>query len=1182
MKKRTLLSGLFCALGCIAAFAQSFRNLTAREVRIDDALPVVSQTFAIDNANGSYYVSLDYPEYIDMTASDIKRIEKLTCEKLPPTPHIDINIGVERKKASLTASFVPIVFKDGRWKKIVSFKLTLHTAAMSKAKAATASAQERYASHSVLGQGRWAKIRVAESGIHELTAAVARKAGFNDLSRVRIYGYGGALQPEMLTDNYLRSTDDLKEVASCMSGGKRLFYAQGPISWTSNGRTRNPYSDYGYYFLTESDTAVDLTSEADFMEKHCPIDNNALYERDDFAWYHGGRNLYDSQLFGNGISRDYSLKLKKTPTTGKLTVVLSADKATTATVKLNGETLGSVSIASGGGYDYAKTSTKTFNITTESEQNTVSIQQTGDGNMRLDYIALQGDAAADKPDLATATVPAAEFDCMISNQDLHADAGIDMVIVVPQSQKWTSEAERLKDMHERRDGMRVKIVAEDQLWNEFSSGTPDATALRRYMKMLYDRASTEADMPKHLLLFGDGAWDNRMLTTEWKGENRNDFLLCFESENSLSAVSCFVTDDFYTMLDDEEQLSVGTQYTGKPDVAVGRLTARTAQEAKTMVDKIINYTENGEPGTWRNTLVFMGDDGNKNIHMQDADDAAEAVRALAPAMDIKKVIWDAYKLERSSTGNSYPDVTKLLRQQMQKGALLMNYSGHGRADCLSHEYVLRLVDFKSIKTSRLPVWITASCDIMPFDGQEENIGETAMSYGEGGAIAFFGTTRTVYADRNRYINQATLKHLFTKDEANSMPTLGEAIRKAKVELASTYTAETGSALQDLTVNKLQYVLLGDPALKLPCPNMAAEVDSINGQAISAGNTTTLKAGETVRISGRIKDNNATATDFNGQINATVKGAKETITCRMNNTTADGTDWAFKYVDRTSVLFRGNDSIRNGLFNIEFVVPKDIVYSENTGQILLYGMDANGRQANGEYEGIAFNGTALDRSDAIGPSIYCYLNSSAFVNGDMVNHSPYFIAELNDESGINATGTGIGHDLQLTIDDDPNKSYTLNDYFTFDFGSYQSGMVGFQIPELSEGDHHLTFRAWDIYNNSSTASLNFTVGGNATPKVLDIVCTKNPASTSTSFRIIHDRIGCDMDVTIDIYDMAGRKIWSKQQNETPASNTISIDWDLNSAGGSRIGNGIYLYRVKMSNSEGVFTSNAKKLIILSNK
>ena len=415
-----------------------------------------------------------------------------------------------------------------------------------------------------------------------------------------------------------------------------------------------------------------------------------------------------------------------------------------------------------------------------------------------------------------------------------------------------------------------------------------------------------------------------------------------------------------------------------------------------------------------------------------------------------------------------------------------------------------------------------------------------------------------------------------------MPTLGEAIRKAKVELASTYTAETGSALQDLTVNKLQYVLLGDPALKLPCPNMAAEVDSINGQAISAGNTTTLKAGETVRISGRIKDNNATATDFNGQINATVKGAEETITCRMNNTTADGTDWAFKYVDRTSVLFRGNDSIRNGLFNIEFVVPKDIVYSENTGQILLYGMDANGRQANGEYEGIAFNGTALDRSDAIGPSIYCYLNSSAFVNGDMVNHSPYFIAELNDESGINATGTGIGHDLQLTIDDDPNKSYTLNDYFTFDFGSYQSGMVGFQIPELSEGDHHLTFRAWDIYNNSSTASLNFTVGGNATPKVLDIVCTKNPASTSTSFRIIHDRIGCDMDVTIDIYDMAGRKIWSKQQNETPASNTITIDWDLNSAGGSRIGNGFYLYRVKMSNSEGVFTSNAKKLIILSNK
>ena len=1186
MIHRTVLAIIICALGCTPSFAQNFRNLTAQEVRIDDALPVVSQTFAIDDANESYYVSLDYPEYIDMTDSDILRLQKLTSQKLPESPHIDIHIGVEKKKASLTASFVPIVYKDGRWKKIVSFKLTLHSTASTRGKtrASTDETASRYAAHSMLSQGRWAKIRVSASGIHELTEAVVRKAGFTSLSRIRIYGYGGELQPETLTDEYLRNTDDLKEVETCTAGGRRFFHAQGPVSWTTAGRTRNPYSDYGYYFITESDTEATTMSEEDFMAKYYPAANdmNVLYEKDDYAWYNGGRNLYDSQLFGNGVSHEYTLKLKSGQTTGKVIIALSADKALSAAISINGYEAGSITTTACGSYDYAKTATKVFNYNSLTEQNTVKITQNGEGNMRLDYIAIMAKEAGAKPNLTTDAMPAAEYDGSVGQQDLHADSAIDMVIVIPPSQKWLAEAQRLKDLHERHDSLRIKIVAEDLLWNEFSSGTPDATALRRYMKMLYDRAETEADMPKYLLLFGDGAYDNRMLSSEWKSANRNDFLLCFESENSTSAVNSFVTDDFYAMLDDNEALSSGSQYTGKPDVAVGRLTARTAGEAKILVDKIVAYMENNESGVWRNTLVFMGDDGNSNTHMQDADDAAETVRALAPGMDIKKVMWDAYKIEKSSTGNSYPEVTKLLKQYIQNGALLMNYSGHGRADCISHEYILKLEDFRSIKTNHLPMWVTASCDIMPFDGQEDNIGEASMSYAEGGSIAFFGTTRTVYADRNRYINHTTLKYLFTRDEAKRLPTIGEAIRRTKVELASTFETGGEDKMQDLTVNKLQYVLLGDPALRLPSPDMTALVDSVNGQPATSEQLTTLKAGEKVKISGRIANNGNTSADFNGLLTATVKGAEEQITCRMNNTSSDGTDWAFQYVDRTSVLFRGSDSIRSGRFSIEFVVPKDIVYSEDRGQILLYASDGGSRQANGEYTGIAFNGTAIDDSDDIGPSIYCYLNSTSFMNGDAVNATPYFMAEITDESGINSSGTGIGHDLQLTIDYDSNKSYTLNDYFTFDFGSYRSGTVGFQLPQLEEGDHTLTFRAWDIYNNSSTASINFKVDKTATPKLLEIQSTVNPASTSTSFRVTHDRVGSNIELAIEIYDMAGRKLCTKQQRETPSTNTITVDWDLTTPGGSRIGNGLYLYRAKITTEEGVFTSKAKKLIILSNK
>lgn len=1178
MSLRLTIATLLSAL-CLVANAQTFRNLTADEVRIDDALPVVSQQFDIDDANGTYSVSLDYPEYIDMTQNDILRLRKITDETLPATPHIDTHIGVERRKATLTASFIPIIYKEGRWRKIVSFRLTLHKASRAKTRSGdTEGGQERYAAHSVLSQGKWAKIRVGKSGIHELTAEVVRKAGFSDIGKVRIYGYGGALQPEVLTDEYLRATDDLKELPTCNVNGHRLFHAQGTVTWNNGARVRNPYSDYAYYFITEGDSTAETISAEEFVASFHPAaeDTNSLYEVDDYAWYHGGRNLFDATEFGNGVTRSFQLSMA-TATTGKgtLTVALSANKALSATVTLNGEEMGTMATSNGTEYDYAKTVTRTFAVSNLTAYNTISIKQNGEGELHLDHISLTSDDLPAEPDLGSTTFPQAEYDSRIEPQDLHADESIDMVIVIPRSRKWEGEAERLRQLHEGNDGLKVRIVAEDELWNEFSSGTPDATALRRYMKMLYDKAATEAELPHYLLLFGDGAWDNRMLSAEWRGENRDDFLLCFESENSTSAVESFVTDDFYAMLDDGERLSTGTQYTGKPDVAVGRLTARTAAEAKTLVDKIVSYTTGNETGTWRNTLVFMGDDGNGNTHMEDADNAAETVKALMPQMDIKKVMWDAYKMEKTSTGNTYPEITKLLRQQMQSGALLMDYCGHGRADCLSHEYVLKLEDFNSISTKRLPMWITASCDIMPFDGQEDNIGETAMSYANGGAIAFFGTTRTVYADRNSYINRATLRYLFTRDADGTTPTIGEAVRRAKVELASAYTPSVGGTLQDLTVNKLQYVLLGDPALRLQMPTLTAVVDSINGTRADDDTIVRLRAGEKVTISGH------TEAGFNGMLTATVKGAEETITCRENNQTSDGTDWAFKYIDRPSVFFRGTDSIRAGRFSFEFIVPKDIVYSDNLGQILLYAADNSGRQANGTYDGIAFNGSALDGGDNVGPSIYCYLNSSSFTNGDVVNASPYFMAEIVDESGINATGTGIGHDLQLTIDGDMAKTYTLNDYFSFDFGSYQSGTVGFQIPTLDEGSHTLTFRAWDIYNNSSTSTLNFVVG-NSAPKLFEVESTTNPASTSTSFRIIHDRIGSAMDITIDIYDMAGRKLWSKRQHETPSSNTITVDWDLSTAGDSRIGTGVYLYRVKMETTEGEFSARTKKLVILSNK
>ena len=401
----------------------------------------------------------------------------------------------------------------------------------------TAKAQGRYAEHSVLREGNWAKISVAESGFYELTDALIKKAGFSDASHVKIYGYGGALQPERLTGDYLTATDDLKELPTCTMNGKRVFYGVGPVNWynkESLARTRNPYADYGYYFLTESEDEPLTTDSATLVGQHYPAnhDYHQLYEVDNYAWYHGGRNLFDKTLYTIGTPQTY--KLKATGSTGRIGIALTADADYEATISVNDSVIATISKKiTLDSYTKADEQLWQYDLQNLKAENTISITQTAGGNLRLDYIDLQ------HAEPAPITIDEPTYVYRITNQDHHADAATDMVIIIPTSQHLLAQAERLKAHHEQHDGLRVTIVPADELYNEFSSGTPDATAYRRYLKMLYDRATTPNDKPRYLLLFGDGAWDNRMLTSEWSGYNTDDYLLCYESENSFSQVSCY-------------------------------------------------------------------------------------------------------------------------------------------------------------------------------------------------------------------------------------------------------------------------------------------------------------------------------------------------------------------------------------------------------------------------------------------------------------------------------------------------------------------------------------------------------------------------------------------------------------------------------------------------------------------
>ena len=684
------------------------------------------------------------------------------------------------------------------------------------------------------------------------------------------------------------------------------------------------------------------------------------------------------------------------------------------------------------------------------------------------------------------------------------------------------------------------------------------------MKMLYDRAATDEDMPRYLLLFGDGAWDNRMLCDEWKGNDPDDFLLCFESENSFSHVNCYVSDDFFCLLDDEEMIqeSVGSSasYKGKPDVAVGRFPARTLEQAQVLVDKTLSYAANENAGAWQNVVCMMGDDGNSNSHMITADRVATLIEDSYPAYQVKKIYWDAYQRTSSATGYTYPEVTRQIKQQMTDGALIMNYSGHGAPYAFSHELVMKLADFEASATSHLPLWLTASCDIMPFDGQEDNIGETVMLSQRGGGVAFFGTTRTVYASYNESMNLAFTNHVLTPGN-----TIGEAVRLAKCELVCTG--------RDTSPNKLQFTLLGDPALALACPQATVVVDSINGQPV--GSDITLGAGSIATVTGHIVRQGQKATDFQGVVTATVRDAEETIVCKLNDTSSQGADVAFVYSDRTKTLYQGSDSVSRGVFHFTFAVPKDISYTDGSGLMTLYAVSNDHTEtAHGQTDGFFLSGSEVAVNDSIGPSIFCYLNSRSFSNGDKVNTTPYFYAELYDESGINASGSSIGHDLELVIDGELSWTYNLNDYFTFDFGDYRSGKVGFRIPELPQGSHNLLFRAWDVLNNSSVSRLSFQVTDDVSAGDVNVICTKNPAWDQTTFIITQGMEGSDMDMLMEVFDLSGRQLYKRELKGAATDGAYVLNWDLSLSGGSLLRTGVYLCRFTVGGS-----SKTVKLIVL---
>ena len=758
----------------------------------------------------------------------------------------------------------------------------------------------------------------------------------------------------------------------------------------------------------------------------------------------------------------------------------------------------------------------------------------------------------------------------VPNQNLHAIGQADMVIIVPSNGKFLPAAERLADAHRSMDGLAVEVVTAQQVYNEFSSGTPDVTAYRRLMKMLYDRAEDETDAPKYLLLFGDGWYDNRLIT--FQGRKQDDYLLCYESQNSVDAIYSYVLEDYMGYLDDGE----GSDHLrDKVDLGIGRIPAQSVADANAVVDKIIAYMQNKDAGEWQNRILLLADDGDDsmpNQHMKDADAVAAVFEQQYPSYIVNRIYWDDYPIEVSATGKRYPAVTKDIYNALAKGALMVNYSGHGSSNLLSHEMVWKASDMAAVKSPRMPLWVTASCDIGPFDMGDNSVAESAMMNANGGAIGLFTTTRTVLQSYNSVINKEFSKQLMQPVSTGEIIAVGDAVRTAKNNVIA-----LGS---DRTVNKLQYVLLGDPALRLKYPKYRVVVDRMNG--VDASNTVQVSAGSLLRVEGRVVTaGGELASHFTGVLYSTLFDSAVEVNTRDN--TGLG---SYSYTAYNKTLFSGNDSVYNGRFAINMPIPLDISYSNDYGMLNLYAVDtAFVSSAQGYFVNFTVGGTASDFvNDSVGPEIRLYLNSPSFVDGDDVNATPTLMVELYDENGINTMGTGIGHDITAIVDNDPRHTYNLNSAFVPVVGDYTRGTINMPLNRLEAGEHTLILRAWDLYNNSSLARITFNVDPALAPGFVELKVNPTPVipGSQATFTLVHDRPQSEMDVRIDVFNVQGQMVWTNTERTVCDGNTYSCSWNGTSQSGQPLSTGVYIVRAYMT--EGGVTSSVKtgKFVVLNNK
>lgn len=1022
-----------------------------------------------------------------------------------------------------------------------------------------------------------------------------------------------------------------------------LFYAKGPHSWKVNpsletaDHIQNLYSDVSYYFLTVTEGAGkriinQSVITGNSVKSISNFDDYVFYEKEE-------KNLFaiGTQWFGEDFSavstKDFKIKftnaLQNAPMKVKVRGAAISSLSSSMAVRLNSQSLFSINYpnVNSGSLTLGYPNHNSVITTNSNDVLNISIDYNNNGNpgakAYLDYIEIIGkkqllangnqfsfrsfeafktagivdfkivggsnvnqvwdvtdqinpkkitnsSSGNDFAFKANGGVlneyivigksdfyePKVDDNSLLKNQNLHGIKDVNYLVIT--NQEFSSQANRLADYHQNKSGLTTKVVQLSEIYNEFGSGSPDITSIRDFIKHLYNTNTNAKGKLRYVCFFGDGSYDYKDRIT-----NNTNIIPVYESIQSFNLATSYVTDDYFVMLDSNEGEMLTTHTI---DVASGRIPVSNLQQATDVVDKILAYYSVDSFGDWRNTITLLADDidaSGEETLQSGMERIADSIKKRKPIFNVNKIYADAFKQENSSGGERYPQVNTALTNAIEKGTLVMDYFGHGGEDGFASERILEIPQIQGLNNKKtLPLFITVTCEFSRFDNPlRTTAGELTFWNKNGGAASLITTTREVFISTGQNFNERLVKILLEFN--NEDLTIAETLMAAKNGFSS--------------FQKFFIYYLGDPAMKLAIPKPNIKITKMNGIDVSQS-LDTLKALSKVSFEGVVTDNvNQTLTSFNGVLSTTVYDKP------IDKTTLDNNGFGIKltFDSRESKLFRGKSTVENGVFKFDFIVPKDIKIAYGKGKLSFYAenkiIDKSGANFDVTVGGI--NPNAVD--DVVGPELKLFMNDESFIEGGNTNTSPNLIISLSDVSGINTSITSIDHDIVAVLDGDQANPIILNDYYETELNDFTKGKVTYQLRGLSVGMHSIKIKAWDTYNNSSEATLNFMVVSDSSLILDNVLNYPNPFVNYTEFWFNHNKPNEPLEVQLQIFTVSGKIIKTINKTvQTTGNLSRSINWNGLDDFGNKIGKGVYIYKLKVKSTiSNQSTLKYEKLVIL---